>query len=403
MTEMDHDGEPVDPVTVAAKIKARGVRPVDLGFLLEAMLRCPTAENVEHYAAKVREASLLRRVRIGLSELAERAKAPDASAGELLSMVAAMLTKVSADEPEQALPVGTLVRDRVGEIGRIFEERKSGATVLTGYPTGVAGLDEKLGGVQPGIVTIVAARPGMGKSSLGLSMADAASDAGYGVHVFSLEDTRDAYADRCLARQSRVAAGKIRACDLNRGEMTEVTNAIGKLQARRGWLVDDRSGISADEIVRSVRRKARDNRTKVVIVDYVQLVGGALPRASAHEHLTAVVTTFANAAKQDRMSWVVMSQLNRSLESRNDKRPMLSDLRESGSLEERAKCVIGLYRGAYYGPLEAAKEDIDYDRERRPFSQEEYEAIAHLLVMKASNGPTGSVWANWDGPLTRLS
>jgi replicative DNA helicase len=98
-----------------------------------------------------------------------------------------------------------------------------------------------------------------------------------------------------------------------------------------------------------------------------------------------------------------MSQLNRSLESRNDKRPMLSDLRESGSLEERAKCVIGLYRGAYYGPLEAAKEDIDYDRERRPFSQEEYEAIAHLLVMKASNGPTGSVWANWDGPLTRIS
>jgi replicative DNA helicase len=110
--------------------------------------------------------------------------------------------------------------------------------------------------------------------------------------------------------------------------------------------------------VRSVRRHRRANATNVVIVDYVQLVQRPHPRMSAHEALSEIVTTLADAAKQDRMAYVVMSQLNRGLEQRNDKRPQLSDLRESGSLEERAKCVIGLYRGSYYG---APTKGIDYD------------------------------------------
>lgn len=403
MVEMDSEGEPIDVVTVAAKLASSGVKLAGQDFLLECTLRCPTVENVEYYASQVREAALLRRIRLGLGELIGKASSADADAGEMLSMMAAMLAKLSAEESEQTLSVGAMVRERVAEIGRVFEERRSGTHTITGYPTGVSSLDGVIGGVQPGIVTIVAARPGMGKSSLGLSIADASSEAGFGVHVFSLEDTRDAYADRCLARQSRVAASKLRACDLNRGEMTDVTGAIGRLNARKNWIVDDRSGITAEEIVRSVRRKVRDNRTKVVIVDYVQLVAGGGSRFSMHEHLTSVVTTFANAAKTDRMAWVVMSQLNRGVEQRTDKRPMLADLRESGSLEERAKCVLGLYRGAYYGPIESAKVDVDYDRENKPFSQAAYDQIASVIVMKASNGPTGTVWANWDGPLTRLS
>jgi len=143
-----------------------------------------------------------------------------------------------------------------------------------------------------------------------------------------------------------------------------------------------------------------------VIVDYIQLVAKSAhagPRQSTHEHLTEAVTVFANAAKSDRMAYVVMSQLNRGVEQRTDKRPMISDLRESGSLEERAKCVIGLYRGAYYGPIDAAKSDKDYDPDNRPRTQEDYDRIAAVLVLKANNGPTGTLWATWCGPLTTIS
>lgn len=405
LVELDEANEPIDSSTVAAHIGARGITAVGEGFLLECALRCATPANVEYYATQVREASLLRRIRMALGDLSFKAKAEDATVSELLSMTAAMLAQLSAEEPEQALSVSDMVRTRVSDIGRIDEERRGGALAITGYPTGVAKLDVVTGGVQPGIVTIVAARPGMGKSSLGLSIADASSDAGFGVHVFSLEDTRDAYADRTLSRQSRVPASKIRSCDLNRGEMTSLSAAIGRLE-RKSWIIDDRSGISAEEIVRSVRRKARGNKTRVVIVDYIQLVAKSAhagPRQSTHEHLTEAVTVFANAAKSDRMAYVVMSQLNRGVEQRTDKRPMISDLRESGSLEERAKCVLGLYRGAYYGPIESAKADTDYDRDNRPFSQEDYDRVAAVLVLKANNGPTGAVWATWDGPLTRIS
>jgi replicative DNA helicase len=116
------------------------------------------------------------------------------------------------------------------------------------------------------------------------------------------------------------------------------------------------------------------------------------------------VTELANAAKQDRMAYVVMSQLNREIEKRQDKRPQLSDLRESGSLEERAKCVIGLYRGAYYGkPIKGIDYHPDWDGHRSPPGDEEHERQIQLHVLKNSNGRTGVAWANWSGPQTRVS
>src|SRR5690606_23382996 len=133
---------------------------------------------------------------------------------------------------------------------------------------------------------------------------------------------------------------------------------IPSITSRGNWLFDDRSGISAQEIVRSVRRHRKQNNTKVVIVDYIQLVAKPSPRMTAHEALSESITVFADAAKQDNVAYVVMSQLNREIERREDKRPQLSDLRESGSLEERSKCVVGLYRGAAYG--KKPKKGVDY-------------------------------------------
>jgi replicative DNA helicase len=274
---------------------------------------------------------------------------------------------------------------------------------MTGYPTGVASLDETIGGWQAGIVSIVAARPGMGKSSLGLSTADAGSAAGFGVHLFSLEDTKEAYADRTMSRTSGVPAETMRNAQLNRGQCEDILRAHAKLRGRR-WLVDGRSGLRADEIVRSVRRHRKGNDTRVVIVDYVQLVRKSNPRQSPHEALTEIITTLADAAKQDQLAYVVMSQLNREIEKRQDKRPQLADLRESGSLEERSKCVVGLYRGAQYGdPVKG----IDWDPNWKGHAYEpdpvEFGGQAQVVVLKNSNGRTGTAWASWHGPTTSLT
>lgn len=399
MRNLEAANTPIDVITVEAELSkaAEGGGSVDVSFLGTLALNVPTAENALEYARQVREASLSRKVTGALDGVLAQGKREVLTGGELLSAALASLSRIDEDQPDDATSISALVSRRLKQLEMI-----AGSQEMTGFPTGVAALDEKIGGVQPGIVTIVAARPAMGKSALGLSIADGSSSAGFGVHLFSLEDTEEAYADRTLSRGSEVPAEAIRNAKMERGQLDKVTWAISKLRGRR-WLVDGRSGITADEIVRSVRRHRRANETRVVIVDYIQLVKRP-PRMSPHEALGEIITTLADAAKADRMAYVVMSQLSRSIESRQDKRPQLQDLRESGSLEERSKCVVGLYRGAYYGePIR----DIDWNPEWKSHNHEpdpdEHAAQVQLCVIKNSNGRTGVAWGHWHGPTTKLS
>ena len=366
-------------------------------------LHVPTVDNAIEYVRQIRNSSLGRKVRTALSDLLERADALDGA--ELLSMAMAVLSRIDEDQPDTTTAIMQLITRRFKQLEQIARERDAGVRTMTGFPTGVAKLDEKIGGWQPGIVTIVAARPGAGKSSLGLATADACSAAGFGAHLFSLEDTEDAYADRAISRTSSVPAEKLRNANLNRGDFSDLTRAHAGMKGRR-WLVDGRSGITADEIVRGVRRHRKANNTRVAIVDYVQLVKHPMrrPRLSMHEALGEIITTLADAAKHDRIAYVVMSQLNRDVEKRQDKRPQLADLRESGSLEERAKCVIGLYRGAMYGdPIKGIDWNPGWEGHGYSPGAHEHAAQVQLLVLKNSNGRTGTVFAHWDGPTTTIS
>lgn len=403
MRNLETAGTPIDVVTLEAEIAkwAGHGDAVGWAFLGELALKVPTASNVCEYARQVREASLSRRVVAALEDVMRQGQREALRGGELLSSALAALSRIDAEQPDGSVPISQLVRRRFAQLDKIAQDRLNGTRTLTGYPTGIAALDETIGGVQPAIVTIVAARPGMGKSSLGLSIADGSSSAGFGTHVFSLEDTEDAYADRTLSRSSQVPAESMRNVSLNRMQMSDITMAAARLKGRR-WLIDSRSGITAEEIVRSVRRHRRSNDTRVVIVDYVQLVKRP-SRMSPHEALTEIITTLADAAKQDQIAYVVMSQLNRDVEKRQDKRPLLSDLRESGSLEERSKCVLGVYRGAAYGP---PVKGIDWhpDWKGRAYEPDadEHEAQVQIGIMKNSNGRTGTVFARWHGPTTRM-
>lgn len=405
MRNLETANQPIDLVTLQMQMaKEHDVNPTDTFALLgELALRIPTVDNALEYARQLRDASIGRRVRVALSEILEKSR--DIDGAELLSMTLAAVSNIDEEQPDETATIYDLMRRRFKQLEDIAEERRLGQRTLTGYPTGVERLDERIGGWQAGIVSIVAARPGMGKSSLGLATADAVSAAGFGVHLFSLEDTVEAYSDRAISRGSTVPAEKMRNCELVRGDYDLIVRASALLRGRR-WLVDGRSGMDAEEIVRAVRRHKKQNATKVAIVDYVQLVKHARrnPRPSTHEALGEIVTTFADAAKHDGIAYVVMSQLNREIEKRQDKRPVMSDLRESGSLEERAKCIVGVYRGSEYGlPVKGVDWAPSWKGHEDAPSEYEHERQVQLLVLKNSNGQTGTVFAAWDGPTTRIS
>lgn len=406
MRNLEAAAIPIDVVTLESEIAkwTGNDTTVDLPFLAELTMRVPITSNVFEYTRQIHEAALSRRILEALDGVMKRAAREALTGGEVLSDAMAALSRIDAEQPDTTVPITEIIKRRFKKLDQIAADRISGARTMTGFPTGIAVLDERIGGVQAGIVSVIAARPAMGKSSLGLAISDGSSAAGFGVHTFSLEDAEDPYADRTLSRGSQVPAELMRNVQLSRGQMSEVLTATSKLRGRP-WLVDFRSGITADEIVRTVRRHRRKNGTRVVIVDYLQLIKrpAGMLRASTHEVITENLNVLADAAKHDDMAYVIMSQLNREVEKRQDKRPTKSDLRESGSIEERAKCIVGIYRGSYYGP---PVKGIDWDPEWKGHAYEpnaaEHAGQVQLLIMKNSNGPEGTLYARWNGPTTRM-
>ena len=390
------EGKPLDALLVARRAE---VAPSLLSRCAMATL---TVTNAEHYAEVVREHALTRAVLTAATELVDVHRRQRVTGCELLDAALKAFTAIDVGQPRCALTIGEIVRERLVQLEEIGQARQNGESYLTGVPTGIDALDNLLGGLQRGIVTMLAGRPAMGKSALALGCADAASAQGCGVHVFSLEDPRAAYADRAMSRVSRVPAEAIRACKLSRSDMAQLGHHTADLVQRQGWLYDDVSDLGAEQLVRAVRRERRDNDTQLVILDYLQLLRRPRRFESIHDAITQNLETLARAAKHDNIAYLVLSQLSRKVEQRTDKRPMMSDLRESGSIEERAKCILGMYRGAYYG---APREDIDYDTDdpdnRKP-TDEEWERRVDVLVLKNSNGRTGYIRRKWDGPTTRV-
>lgn len=371
-------------------------------------LHVPTVDNVHEYARRVADDYTKRRVAVTLDSLLARARSEDLTGDELLTDAVKALGAIDGAKPDLVSSIGDLARRRMADIERMLAERAAGGKPITGFPTGVALLDAKLGGWQPGVVNVIAARPAMGKSALALATADACSAAGIGVHVFSLEDSWTAYADRALSRRSQVSAQHLRRVEIDQREVAPLANARMFLMQRKHWLVDDRGGLTAAEIVRAVRRHAERNQTRVVEVDYLQLVKKRDSRMTEYEHLGEVMGTFAEAAKVDDMAYVALSQLNRDIEKRPDKRPTLSDLRGSGELEEKCKVAVGLYRGSYYGGK--PKREVDYECEcpeavkscSHAPTLEQWEKQAQICLLKNNNGATGVVPASWHGPTVEI-
>lgn len=408
---LEVQAKPIDPVTVDAELVRLGKSQAvgGLAFQASLALHCPSEANVEEYARIVSGLAARRRVIVATADVLDALYAPPA--GEDLDGEAAKTFAVGRIEAVQVASssgvrsIGELVTARMRTLHRLASDREAGRISMTGIPTGVESLDRVLGGYQPGIVTIVGARPGMGKSSLLLAALDAATAAGFGAHAFLLEDSEESQADRAIARDSGVPGESIRRFELNRGQLADLASSVSRLRTRQQWHVEEDHPRDVHALVRAVRRERKRLGTRLVVVDYLQLLAGSASKkyGAGHRHLELdeVITTLMRASRNDKIAYVVASQLNRTLESRTDKRPTLADLRESGGIEEKAKAVIFLYRGAVYGPPVEGVDEIDG---RLPdVDAGEWGRTMELIVAKNSNGQTGRVYASWDGPTMRVS
>lgn len=385
--ELEAAQTPIDLISVGHRLEQGGkLMTADLG---KAAFDVLTAANLEHYVEMVRGAWVRRQVALACSAAVEQAKQHDAGE-DLVSSLLQRVAEIHTERPGGEEAIRPMVRARLREILDAVDAKAKGDPYSTGVLTGIPQLDAVLGGLQRGVVTVMAGRPGMGKSAAALSVTRHAANAGVGVHVFSLEDTRDAYLDRVISGASGVAATDIRTLDLDAARLGRMNWALaGAFERELPWLVEDRTGITADEVVRSVRRRLRDNGTQLVVVDYVQLLKPPRGTRAGEEAVTHSMNVLADAAKQDGICYLVLAQLNRDCEKRDNKRPQLSDLKQAGTIEERAKCVAFLYRPAMYSERDERGEAIGED-------------VIEVIVAKNNQGRTGTAFAQWDGATARV-
>ena len=324
-------GKPPDPVLVAAACPP-GVGAI--GLISGCVTATPTADNVHHYAAMVRDASLKRRL-VALHDVLASAS----SGAETLEAAWRALSAISARPQADVAMVGPVAFAAAQRAAVRADEIRDGIASSTLVPTGLRDVDIALGGGLPlGVVTVEGGRPSSGKSSLARGIARAASAAGYGVHVFSLEDRADTYGDRVIADLGEVELGKLRAGAIDGAEARRLLDAASTAHGLR-WGIDDRAGLSSAQISIAVRRHRRDLGTKLVIVDYVQLMNEREAGPRKIDQVGAALKGLVRMAREENVAVLLLSQLNRECEKEN-RRPRMSDLRECGELEQDARIVF---------------------------------------------------------------
>ena len=256
---------------------------------------------------------------------------------------------------------------------------------VTGIPTGFIDLDYKMSGLQPSDLILVAARPSMGKTAFALNIAtNAALRANVPVAIFSLEMSKDQLVNRMLCSEAMVDSNKVRTGKLDEEDWTKLAEAIGPL-SEAGVYIDDTPGISVMEIRTKCRKLKMEKNIGLVVIDYLQLISGSNKRnGSREQEISEISRSLKVLAKELNVPVIALSQLSRAVEQRDDHRPMLSDLRESGAIEQDADIVMFLYRDDYYNKESAEKD------------------IAEVIIAKQRGGSTGTVKLYWMGNYTKF-
>ena len=373
ITSLYSVGEPADTVTVAEELARAGLLNGigGAGSLVGLQAGTPAATNAAKYARIVHEHALLRRlIHVG-SDIAEIGFSQPEDVTKAIDSAETMVFNLSQGRAADSMaPIRELLDSNLDRLEQLYEQ----GDTITGTPTGFVDLDELLSGLQPSNLVVVGARPAMGKTSFALGLvAHAAMQAERPVLFFSLEMSQLEISQRILCSEARVDASRVRNGRLNEEDWSRISHGVGRLAEAPVW-IDDNPNTTVMEIRAKARRlKSRVGDLSLVVVDYLQLMTGRTSAENRQVEVSEISRGLKILARELECPVIALSQLSRQLEQRQDKRPMLSDLRESGSIEQDADVVMFLYRDEVYDSDSA---DI---------------GTAEVLVAKHRSGPTGMV------------
>jgi replicative DNA helicase len=336
-------GEPVDVVTVSDKLQRAGFLETvgGIDYLLELQNSTPAVSSADRYARIVRETSMLRRLILAASEIAELGYSQPDNIEQALDRAESSIFEVAQNQVSDTMVrLNDLMPETMDRLSEIMEN----GNPITGVPTGFVDLDALLSGLQPGTLNIIGARPAMGKSALAMGMAvNVATTTNKPVLFFSLEMGRAELSQRILSSEARVDSAKLRTGRLNEEDWRRIGRAIGRLSIP--LFIDDNSAVTVMEIRAKARRiAAKHGDLAMIVIDYLQLMGGNASAENRQLEVSEISRNLKILARDFKVPVVALSQLSRGIETRADKRPTLSDLRESGALEQDADVVMFLYR-----------------------------------------------------------
>ena len=396
MLDLDAQTQPIDLVTVADKLRQNGT----LGklavagseaYLADLCNKVATVENISHHARIVRDKSTARRLILASSTISERGYSDDLEINVYIDQAQQAMFEIASRSTRQSYePVRRVLHTAIASIERRFSRKQA----VTGVPSDYLRFDEMTAGFQPGELIIIAARPSMGKTAFAMNCAqNAALNHGVPALVFSLEMSKESLLERVLCSEARIESHKLRSGFLETRDWIAITKSAGRIAEAPMW-IDDSGAPSLFEIRAKCRRWRSDpaifprgvEDLGVVIVDYLQLVQGT-PQGreqNREREISEISRGLKALAKELKLPVVALSQLNRSVESRADKRPMASDLRESGAIEQDADLICFIYRDEFYN-----KETDD-------------RGVAEIIIGKQRNGPTGTARLTFLNQFTRF-
>jgi replicative DNA helicase len=366
MRTLESKMRPIDEVTVADELGDK-LEPIGgYAYIGELALRVPTADNVEYYGKIVKKHSVSRSAILVLADVVDQARKGELSGEDVIIEATSRLSAIATRGVDLGATMGTLIRREFASISEDLAARKAGDTVFVGVPTSLAPLDDKIGGIPLSLLTIIAGRPGCGKTTLTQTLLRAAEDLTPDTPIFySYEDGDQNFAQREIAALSQVPTQSIRARDLTREEFSSISANSGAMIKRRSLLVQGEDIGGVDALVRDVKRRRMKARAEgksvggLVIVDYLQSMPMPEMDGRTDEKLGYVCLQLRRLAKAENIAVILCSQFNRGVEQRENKRPMMSDLRDSGKIEEYAKLILGLYRpGLYEKGVDPSQLDI---------------------------------------------
>ncbi|MCD6139136.1 MAG: replicative DNA helicase [Deltaproteobacteria bacterium] len=374
MIELFEQNEPADLVTLSNFLREKGQLESVGGasYLAELVDTVPMAANVSHYARIVQEKATLRRLIEKAASITSRCFADKGDVDDVLDFAQRSIFAISENKIKPSFyALSDILTETYASIQKAYDNK----VLVTGVPTGYRGLDEKTSGLQPGELIVIAGRPSMGKTALALNIArNAAVETGIPAAIFSLEMSKEQLAFRMLSAEARIDASRMRGGFLNETDLARIIRAAGALSDIPIY-IDDSPTISALEIRAKARRMKMEKGLGLIIIDYLQLMKGRSSAERRELEISEISRSLKALAKEVDVALVALSQLNRKVEDRSNKRPVLSDLRESGAIEQDADVIIFIYR------------DEVYNRDENNPNK----GIAELLLAKQRNGPTGTV------------